>query len=169
MSPNRSRAVPGLWAAACALLVSACGAGPAKAPNPTEPLDELRARELIISALRDEKEQGELGRTLSVGQGKSLAVDVGVAGKKQGIAYVTESERLDLGSLIPPYDIGNNALRVVRDLVDPDTVVLLLHDTAYLADDQVGTDREVTGVMAERKLQRDVRDFLVQARAKQWP
>ncbi len=152
----------------CAAVLSACGSGPAKAPNPTQPLDELRARELIARAVRDENAQAETGRTISVGQGKTLSVDIGVVGKKHGIAYVTESERQELGNLIPPHDVGSTALRVVRDTQDQDTVILLLHDRAYMLDDAIGTEHEVTGIMAERKLQRDVRDFLVQARAKQW-
>ncbi|MEN9577816.1 MAG: hypothetical protein RJA70_825 [Pseudomonadota bacterium] len=168
MSQNRTWPLPGLWAAGAVLLLSSCGTRPASSPNPTQPLDERRARDLIARALRDEAAEPELGRSISVGRGLSLAVDIGVAGKTLGIAYVTESERANLGALIPAHDVGSQALRVVRDQEDSETVILLLHDTAYLADDQAGSDHEVTGVMAARKLQRDVKDFLVQARAQRW-
>lgn len=158
----------GLWAAALVSMFAACAGGPPKSPNPTQPVDELRARALIAEVVREANAQPEQGRTIHVGVDQVLNVDIGVIGKKHGIAYVTEAERRELGPSIPPPDLGSNALRVVRDDKDPETVILLLHDTSYVADDQMGSEREVTGIMAERKLKRDVRDFLVQTRAKQW-
>jgi hypothetical protein len=52
---------------------------------------------------------------------------------------------------------------------DADARILVLHDTNYLYDDQVGTQHEETIQTAERKLARDVRDFVVRAHAENWP
>lgn len=153
------------------LLALACGGPPPRAPNPTRPLDERRAVEIIRGAFRAEGDRGALGGRIQLPGGKELEVDVGAAGHQYGVAYVTSEERRELGDAIPVPEPGmEDALRLVRGAGDhAGTKVLVLHDTSYLYDDQVGTDHEATVLTAERKLDRDVRDFVVRAHAEKWP
>lgn len=148
-----------------------CGGGPAKAANPTRSLDERRAVQIIAQAFHDEHDRPVPGRGVPIADGKELEVDVMSEGHKYGIAYVTANERLALGSAIPPRpkEMGDALQLVHGSGEDADTKVLLLHDTEYVYDDQVGTGHEETTITAERKLARDVRDFLVRAHAERWP
>lgn len=51
---------------------------------------------------------------------------------------------------------------------DEDATVLVLHDVDYVHDDHVGSGRSASTITAERKLERDVRDFVVRAHAERW-
>lgn len=148
----------------------ACGGPPPRAPNPTRPLDERRAVEIILSAFRAEHDRGLTGRTVQLPSGKSLEVDVTGAGRKYGVAYVTANERHALGNAVPMPEPGmEDALHLVHGTgQDSDARILVLHDTNYLYDDQIGEEHEQTVLTAERKLERDVRDFIVRAHAEKW-
>lgn len=152
-------------------LAASCGGPPAKSANPTRSLDERRAVEIIVRAFRDERDQPVPGRTVQIAEGKSLEVDVSSSGRKYGVAYVTANERRALGSALPSRDPSmGDALQLVHGTGDDaEARILVLHDVDYVYDDQVGTDHEVTTITAERKLARDVHDFLVRAHAEKWP
>jgi hypothetical protein len=154
---------------ACAL--TACSGPPARAPNPTRPLDERRAVELIIQAFREEKDRPVPGTTVALTESKQIHVDVGAAERKYGVAYVTAAERLELGSALPEKDPSmGDALQLVSGLgEDGDARVLVLRDSDYQYDDHVGDEHEQPSVTAELKLKRDVHDFLVRAHAEKWP
>lgn len=160
---------PAVLAAVVALV--ACGSPPPRAPNPTRPLDERRAVEIILSAFRAEHDRGVTGRTIQLPSGKPLEVDVSGAGKKYGVAYVTANERHVLGNDVPMPEPGmEDALHLVHGTgQDADAKILVLHDTNYLYDDQIGEEHEQTVLTAEAKLERDVRDFIVRAHAEKWP
>ncbi len=164
------RAPPTLLAAAIALL-SGCGGPPPRTANPTRPLDERRAVQIILRAFADERDRGVTGRTIALPGGKPLEVDVSSNGHRYGVAYVTGGERTSLGSALPTPEPGmEDALHVVRGTGDDhEAKILVLHDTGYLYDDQIGAEHEETTLTAERKLARDVRDFLVRAHAEKWP
>jgi hypothetical protein len=157
--------------ASVAMVLVSCGGPPPRAPNPTRPLDERRAVEIILEAFRAEHDRGVTGRTIQLAGGKPLEVDVSAAGKKYGVAYVTANERHALGDAIPMPEPGmEDALHLVRGTRDDgDARILVLHDLNYLYDDQVGEEHEQTVVTAENKLERDVRDFIVRAHAEKWP
>jgi hypothetical protein len=165
--PTRRRALALLFAATAL----ACGAPPPRAPNPTRPLDERRAIEIILQAFHDERDQPVHGHPITLAPGRALEVDVLAQGRKYGVAYVTANERVALGNALPPRDPGmGDALQLVSGLGEEgDARVLVLHDTDYVYDDQVGEEHEETTVTAELKLRRDVRDFLVRAHAEKWP
>jgi hypothetical protein len=152
-------------------ILSACGAPPPRAPNPTRPLDERRAIEIILQAFHDERDQPVHGHPITLAPGRALEVDVLAQGRKYGVAYVTVNERVALGNALPPRDPGmGDALQLVSGLGEEgDARVLVLHDSNYVYDDQVGEEHEETTVTAELKLRRDVRDFLVRAHAEKWP
>jgi hypothetical protein len=152
-------------------LLLACTDPPPRAPNPTRPLDERRAVEIILQAFHDERDEPVHGHPINLGAGKVLEVDVLVQNKKYGVAYVTASERSSLGGALPPRDPSmGDALQLVSGLGDDaDARVLVLNDSDYVYDDQVGEGHQETTVTAELKLRRDVRDFLVRAHAEKWP
>jgi hypothetical protein len=149
----------------------ACSSPPPRTANPTKPLDERRAVHVIIEAFRDERDRPVGGRTIEIQPGKFLEMDVGSAGRKYGVAYVTAAERQSLGDALPrPLPGMEDALQLVRGIGDEaDAKILILHDTNYMYDDHLGTSHEATILTAERKLARDVRDFIVRAQAERWP
>ena len=152
------------------LAAAACGSPPPRTANPTRPLDERRAMQIIVQAFRDEDDRPTATREIEVKKGKVLEVDVGSEGHLYGVAYVTAAERHTLGAAIPQPDPEMpDALHLVHGVgSEAEAKVLLLHDTNYLYDDQVGAEHEETTLTAERKLGRDVRDFLVRAHAEKW-
>ncbi len=166
-----ARRVGAPFAAAALLLVLSCGSPPPRAPNPTRPLDERRAVQIILTAFREEHDRGVTGRSVALALGKSLEVDVSGAGKKYGVAYITANERHALGEAVPTPEPGmEDALHVVHGVGDDSEArILVLQDTIYLYDDQVGEEHEATVVTAENKLERDVRDFIVRAHTEKWP
>jgi hypothetical protein len=153
------------------LASAACGSPPPHPPNPTRPLDERRAVELILKAFTEENDRGVTGQSITLASGKLLQVDVTAVGKRYGVAYVTGNERRALGLAVPAADPGmEDALHLLRGTrSDADARILVLQDTDYLYDDQVGEDHEETVVTAESKLDRDVRDFIVRAHVEKWP
>ncbi len=154
---------------ALAGVLAACSPEPAAAPHPKRPLAESRAIELIAKAVSDERLTPTTGRAIVMPRDRTLRTDVGVQGKQLAIAFITADERTQLGSAIPAYDVGSTALSLVRDPSNTDTRILILHDLAYMTDEQEGDDREVTSVMVEHRLQRDVKDFLAAASRQGWP
>ena len=73
-------------------------------------------------------------------------------------------------SVIPATIVSVKAFSLVSGIgTDSDARILLLYDTDYLYDDDVGEEHEETTLTAELKLRRDVRDFLVRAHAEKWP
>jgi hypothetical protein len=154
-----------------ALALTACSGPPPRAPNPTRPLDERRAIELIIQAFREEKDHPVPGTTIALTESKQIHIDVGSKDRKYGVAYVTAGERLELGTALPDKDPAmGDALQLVSGLgEDGDARILVLRDSDYLYDDHVGDDHEQQSVTAELKLKRDVHDFIVRAHAEKWP
>jgi hypothetical protein len=158
------------WLAlACA--VTACGGPPPRAPNPSRPLDERRAVDLIIEAFREEKDRPVPGAVVALTESKRIHVDVTAGEHKYGVAYITALERVELGTALPEKDPSmGDALQLVSGLgEDGDARVLVLRDSDYLYDDQLGDEREPPTATVERRLKRDVHDFIVRAHAEKWP
>jgi hypothetical protein len=158
------------WLGLACVLV-ACSGPPPRAPNPTRPLDERRAVELIIQAFREERDRPVPGSPVALTESKQIKVDVAAADRKYGVAYVTSAERLELGTALPEKDPRlPDALQLVSGLGDDgDARVLVLRDTDYQYDDHVGDQHEQPSLTAELKLKRDVHDFIVRAHAEKWP
>ena len=170
-NPNRTTTLVAWFPLGLVVATMGCESPPPRAANPTRPLDERRAVEIILTAFSEEQDRGVTGRSIALAAGKQLQVDVTAAGKHYGVAYVTANERRVLGLAVPPVQPGmEDALHLVRGTrSDADARILLLQDTDYLYDDQVGENHEATVLTAEGKLERDVRDFVVRAHAEKWP
>jgi hypothetical protein len=146
---------------------AACGPGEARAPNPTRPLDERRAVEVIRKAIALEGVQPAPGRDAPLtGHEKVVRIDVGVEGHEYGIAYITSEDAEKLGSTIPPKPAEDEKGRIVRVGEAGDGRVLLLYQDNYRYDDLVGEEHEQTAIAVERVLTRDVHDFINYAKEK---
>lgn len=157
------------WAAVVLpLVVMGCGNEGARAPNPTKPIDERRAVEVIARAMRNERIDPAAGRDENVA-GKTIHIDVGVAGKQYGVAYITAEDAAALGDAIPSPNKKDEKLKLVPVGEGGKAHVLLLFQQNYLYDDLVGESHEQTMITAESALARDVRDFITYARSKGFP
>jgi hypothetical protein len=134
------------------------------------PVHERRADEIISRVFKEASLTPEPGHTMQVTtRGAALTLDVAAAGHKMGIAYLTREEVETLGDAIPKFDPESDAL-VVIDGVERDAGwhALLLYDRAYLSDDLEGDEHSATTIAAERKIERDARDFVVKAEHEKW-
>ncbi len=80
------------------------------------------------------------------------------------MAYLTQA---DLAPLDPSTDLPPRKKGSDMPILESDgTVILLLFAADYSYDDLVGEKHESTAITAEKKLVRDVRDFLVAAHSR---
>jgi hypothetical protein len=153
------------------LAIAGCATPEARPPNPTQPLDERRALTVIAQAYKDFGATAADGRPLRLATGHSLRIDVGTEGRRYGVAYLTGADQalLDTKADLPPHTPGGDLPVVQGAGPDVDALILVLFAEDYQYDDFLGTGREATGIAAERKLARDVRDFLAQAKLRKLP
>ena len=151
---------------ACGAILG-CGPGEARAPNPTRPLDERRAIEVIRRAMKSEGVEPSVGRDERVaGSSKTIHLDVGVQGKRYGVSFVTTEDAQALADSIPAPNQKDERLKLVPAGDDGRIHVLLLFQQNYRYDDLAGDAHEQTTISAEAALARDVRDFVTYARSK---
>jgi hypothetical protein len=133
-------------------------------------LDKQRAIAIIADAYRESGQPVAGSRVLLLPSGRALRVDVGAAGHQYGVAYLTVD---DMASLDPSRDLPpamqSDDLPLVQGAgPDADAVVLVLYSANYLSIDSSSRQPALPSA-SEQKLSRDVRDFLVQARAQRLP
>ncbi len=165
---------PALAALALTLLPlgAGCSAPPARNANPTKPVPERRANEVIARAVRKKKMTPTEGHDITTQLGGKLRADVILDERKWAIAFMTSNDLArDDASPLPKKDEKRPSALVVVDAVnkeDKGYKILVLFERDYLYDDQVGEDHEQTMITAESAIERDVTDFLVQAKAQGW-
>lgn len=158
------------WIAVVAGTISlSCGGGGAKAPNPTRPIDESRAVEIIRRALEAEGIVAAAPRMVQLRTGEQMRVDVGVEGHTYGVSYITEPEARGLGAAIPPRNLPDERLHVALAGSGLTARIVLLYEQNYVHDDLMGEEHEKTAIAAERQLERDVRDFITHAKSESYP
>ena len=122
---------------------------------------------MIRRAVKSEGVEPAAGRDEKVaGSSKSIHLDVGVQGKRYGMAFVTTEDALALGESIPAANRKDEKLKLVPAGDDGRIHVLLLFQQNYLYDDLAGAAHEQTTITCEAALARDVRDFVTYARSK---
>ncbi len=139
---------------ALSLLVWGCG-GAQSGQTQLKPLEERRARAVIEMAIVDSGARPAQPRIVNV-QGKELALDMAIEGGPYGIAYITRGEQAALAGVLPARDPQSDQLRLVRGAAGE--VVLVVWEVDYRFDE--GSEHSATAVTAERKLKRDVSDFV---------
>ncbi len=156
-------------AALAAFALFGCGPGEAKAPNAMRALDERRALEVIRQAVKNEGVDPAAGRDAKLTGGtKDIHIDIGIAGKDYGIAYISADDAQKLGDAIPHANKKDERLRLVRAGDDGETRIVLLYQDNYLYDDLSGEGHEQTTISCERALTRDVQDFITHARTQKY-
>jgi len=141
---------------ALALSLLACSG--AKAPDSIlKPLEERRAQKIMQDAIHGSGEKPAPGRLHTLRTGASLREDVAIAGGPYGIAYVSEQEARELGKAIDSFDPQREDLYLLKPAQD--AIVLVLYERAYRYD--AGDAHTVTAVTAERKLAKDVTDYVL--------
>jgi hypothetical protein len=170
VSSGRRGALSALAAIALvAVTLLGCGPGEVKAPNATRALDERRALEVIRQAVKNEGVDPAAGRDAKLtGEAKEIHIDVGIAGKDYGIAYISSDDAQKLGESIPHANKKDERLRLVRAGDDGETRIVLLYQDNYLYDDLAGEGHEQTTISCERALTRDVQDFITHARTQKY-
>jgi hypothetical protein len=162
-------AVVSILGASALPLATGCSGPDIKAPNPTRPLDERRAIEVIRRAMRQEGVDSADGRDVKLQPtGKMIHVDVGVQGHEYGIAYITQDDMNGLKDAIPPPNKKDERLRILRGGDDGETRIVALYQDNYLYDDLAGEAHEQTTIQVEGQLTRDVQDFLVHAKSQRY-
>jgi hypothetical protein len=138
-------------------------ARPAAGPPGPRPVEERRAIVVIEQAYQKEGQRADGGREMQLASGRMLKVDVGTAGRKYGVAYLTSVDvaNLDPSRDLPPPMPDDDLPLVQGTGADADAVVLVLLSTKYV-------DARPSA-SAEQKIAQDVRDFLIQARARHLP
>lgn len=164
---RRVRGVQRLFLSFAAALVAAgCSPPPPRAPLPTQPLDEARAISLIAQALRDAGAAPAAGRDVQLVTGRRVHMEVTAAGHAWGVAFITAAEQAEL---VPNKDyvqpVGNDIPVVQGFGPDADVAACLLFARDYTWEVATDEERSQHNIAAERRLQRDVRDFVVQAGA----
>jgi hypothetical protein len=170
---SRKRAVlarvSAVWfACGVAAAMLGCGGAQPAAANPTHPIDERRAIEVIRQAMIAYGAEPAPGRQLTLANGSILQVDVGVQDHEYGIAYVTAADAQALGTGIPPPNRKDERLRLARGGPDGEVRVVLLYQENYLYDDLAGEAHTLTAIASERSLARDVQDFITHARSQKY-
>ncbi|MFO0660944.1 MAG: hypothetical protein U0165_14100 [Polyangiaceae bacterium] len=152
-----------------ALAVAACGGEPARHARPTLPIPEARAIEIIRKAVRAEKQSPAEGRDIDTTSGAPLHIDVGVEGKKFGIAYITSDDlEADGASKLPKREPKALVLARGAGREENDTLVVLFFASDYRYDDHTNSEGEYTLQAVEGRLEQDVRDFINRARLKKF-
>jgi hypothetical protein len=154
-------------AALAAGLVVACATEPPPAPHVLSPLPEARAQALIGRTFREAGVPAEANRYVRVGrEEKRVRLEIAATGRKFGVAYLTSADWAQVGDVLPPKS-EKGALVVASG--EGGIRILCLFASDYADDDRTGDERTSTTVAADRRLERDVRDFLHRAEEQSWP
>jgi hypothetical protein len=157
-----------------ALLGSPAGCSPkaTRAPNATRPVSERKAVEIIARAVRKNRLEAAEGRDVRTVSSGLIHADVIVDDHKLAVAYLTGADLEQEGSRAEPKKGGKQGGALLVESgsgkADAGMHLLMLFERDYLYDDQVGEDHEQTAITAEGAIERDVTDFLVQAKARGW-
>ena len=148
-------------------LCAGCAAEPPPVAHAMRPIPEGRARDLIARTFRGAGFPSELDRTVNVGPAEQpVRLDVAAAGHKFGVAYLTAQDWSTAGGALPPRRTDGS---LVVATAEGGTKVLCLFADDYTEDDASGEQHTRTTDAADRRLERDVRDFLHHAQEQSWP
>jgi hypothetical protein len=160
----RHRIVTAFFLAGCAGLLGACASDPPRAPHALHPIPEDRARQLMARTFEAAGLAPEMNRSVVV-RDRPVLLDVAAAGRKFGVAYLTKQDWERAGEALPPRPSDGSLVIAVGD---GGIRILCLYAGDYGEDDDTDEAHRTTTIAADRKLDRDVRDFLHRAEAQRW-
>jgi hypothetical protein len=141
-----------------------------RTPTQSRPMDEARAQGVIARTFQAEGVEPEAGRTFSLSASDAPKLEVGAQGHKFGVIWLTHDLETQIHGFLPKHDNDEGSLVVLDGAsVDSGGHALVLWESDYMTDDLSGVAHSATQIAAERKLERDVRDFLLKAKNEQWP
>ncbi len=148
----------------------ACGDAPqSRTPTQARPMDEPRAQGVIAKTFQAEGVDPEADRTFVVAAGKSHKLIVAAAGHKYGVIWLTRDDARELAAFLPKHENDEGSLVILDGAgADSGAHALALWETDYMTDDLAGESHSATEIAAERRLERDVRDFLLKAKNEPW-
>ena len=155
-----------------ALLLAACAddTPSSRSPSQARPMDEPRAQGVMARTFQAEGVEPEAGRTFSLSAKDAPKLEVAAQGHKYGVIWLTRDLQTQLAGFLPKHVDDEGALVVLDGAsVDSGGHALVLWEGDYMTDDLSGASHSSTEIAAERKLERDVRDFLLKAKTEQWP
>lgn len=155
------------FALALAFVLAACAPEPPRAPHEMRPVAEDNAAEIIGRTFRTRDLVPERDRMVHLSRTKQIRLQIAAAEHRFGVAYLTDAEVAQLGDAVPERPRGSDALVVLRG--EQGTRILVLFERDYVQDDSEGEEHTKTTIAAQRKIERDVRDFLYKAKAERWP
>lgn len=133
-------------------------------------MDEPRAQSVIARTFQAEGVEPEAGRTLALSAKDAPKLEVAAKGHKYGVIWLTRDLQTQIASFLPKHENDEGSLVVLDGVgVDSGGHALVLWERDYVTDDLAGVAHSETEIAAERKLERDVRDFLLKAKTEQWP
>ncbi len=133
------------------------------------PIDEPRAQQVIAQTSQSENIDPEGGRTVSLGGGKPVKLEVAATGHKFGVVWVTREVQTQLSAILPAHTADQASLVLLEGAgADHGVHVVALYETDYMTDDLEGEAHSSTEIAAERRLERDVKDFLLKAKTEGW-
>jgi hypothetical protein len=148
------------------LTLPACAAEPPRPPHALHPIPEDRARQLIARTFRDAGIATEADRLVHVGKDdKQVRLEVAAVGRSFGVAYLTDKDWEQAGDALPARGAKDS---LVLATGEGGTKILCLFASDYGEDDQSGDDRAASTIAADRRLARDVKDFLHRAEVQAW-
>jgi len=147
--------------------LAACAPEPARGPHEMRPVAQDNAAAIIDRTFRTRDVVPERDRMVHLSRDKQIRLEVAAADHKFGVAYMSDADAERFGEMIPQRPRGSDALVVVRG--EQGSRILVLFERDYVQDDGEGEEHTRTTIAAQRKIERDVRDFLHKAKAERWP
>ena len=133
-------------------------------------MDEPRAQGVIARTFQAEGLEPEAGRTFALSARDAPKLEVAAGGHKYGVIWLTRDLEGQLRGFLPKHENDEGSLVVLDGMgADAGGHALVLWESDYVTDDLSGVSHASTEIAAERKLERDVRDFLLKAKSEQWP
>jgi hypothetical protein len=162
-----------LLAVVLVALAAACADDTPSSRSPAgvaRPMDEPRAQEVIARTFKDAGVEPEAGRTIALSAKDAPKLEVAAAGHKYGVIWLTRELQQSIAAFLPKHENDEGALVVLDGAgVDAGGHALVLWESDYMTDDLAGVSHSSTEIAAERKLERDVREFLLKAKTAEWP
>jgi hypothetical protein len=165
MPPRRGAVTKAFRVGLVGLAVTGCASDPPAAPHKLHAIPEGRARQLIARTFASAGLAPEVNRAVDV-RGRPVNLDVAAAGHAYGVAYLTPEDWANAGDALPPRPPDGALVVAVGDGA---TRILCLYADDYGEDDDTNAEHRTTTIAADRRLERDVRDFLHRVEQQRWP